>query len=234
MTQEEIQTLYSQIDELLAIYNKNMPITNQGFNLELVKMTITQMVEYTIPESPERINLINWMESHDFYKSPASTRFHGNFENGLCVHTLQVIYQSLKFAGTILADFFESKYADQYSFSAKDIFIAALSHDFCKSGSYEINFRNTKDIFGNWTKKSYYKTRDDLRNLGHGNESALILIEIMPSYIKNRIVIEAVSRHMGFSDLSDLERMNYSNFLNNPLVILLQVADQTAATWYEN
>lgn len=56
----------------------------------------------------------------------------------------------------------------------------------------------------------------------------------MPSYIKNRIVIEAVSRHMGFSDLSDLERMNYSNFLTNPLVVLLQLADQTAAAWYEN
>ena len=39
---------------------------------------------------------------------------------------------------------------------------------------------------------------------------------------------------MGFSDLSDLERMNYSNFLTNPLVVLLQLADQTAAAWYEN
>ena len=234
MTQEEIQTLYSQTDELLAIYERNCPITEDGFNSEMVKLTLEQMIDFTVQNAAEKQALLDWMETHDFYKSPASTRFHGNFESGLCVHTLQVIYQSLKFARPVLDDFFRSKFADRYSFSAKDIFIAALAHDFCKAGSYEISFRNTKDIFGNWTKKSYYKTRDDSRNLGHGNESVLILLEVMPSYIKNRIVIEAVSRHMGFSDLSDLERMNYSNFLTNPLVVLLQLADQTAAAWYEN
>ena len=54
----------------------------------------------------------------------------------------------------------------------------------------------------------------------------------MPSMINNRMVLEAVSRHMGFSDLSDSETYNYSNFLENPLVILLQLADQTAAQWF--
>jgi len=37
---------------------------------------------------------------------------------------------------------------------------------------------------------------------------------------------------MGFSDLSDSEKFNYSLFLENPLVVLLQLADQTAAQWY--
>ena len=50
--------------------------------------------------------------------------------------------------------------------------------------------------------------------------------------IDNRMVMEAVSRHMGFSDLSDSEKYNYSNFLDNPLVVLLQLADQTAAQWF--
>ena len=59
-----------------------------------------------------------------------------------------------------------------------------------------------------------------------------MMIEILPSIINNRMVIEAVSRHMGFSDLSDSEGFNYSNFLQNPLVILLQLADQTAAQWF--
>ena len=55
----------------------------------------------------------------------------------------------------------------------------------------------------------------------------------MPSMIKNRTVIEAVSRHMGFCDLTESETYNYSNFLQNPLVILLQLADQSAANWYD-
>jgi hypothetical protein len=37
---------------------------------------------------------------------------------------------------------------------------------------------------------------------------------------------------MGFSDLSDSETYNYSVILQNPLVILLQTADQTAAQWF--
>ena len=55
----------------------------------------------------------------------------------------------------------------------------------------------------------------------------------MPSFINKRYVLEAVSRHMGFSDLSESESYNYSNFLQNPLVLLLQVADQTASQWFD-
>ena len=59
-----------------------------------------------------------------------------------------------------------------------------------------------------------------------------MMLEIMPSYIHKRYVLEAVSRHMGFSDLSESEKYNYSNFLSNPLVLLLQLADQTASQWF--
>ena len=85
---------------------------------------------------------------------------------------------------------------------------------------------------GNWIKKPFYKTKSDNRNLGHGNESVLLMLQVMPSLINNRPVLEAVSRHMGFSDLSDSETYNYSVILQNPLVILLQTADQTAAQWF--
>jgi hypothetical protein len=119
-----------------------------------------------------------------------------------------------------------------WNISVADIFIAALAHDFCKTNFYEVEYRNTKDISGNWIKQPFYKTKSDNRNLGHGNESVLILLKILPSYINNRPVIEAISRHMGFSDLSESEGYNYSLFLQNPLVILLQLADQTAAQWF--
>lgn len=116
--------------------------------------------------------------------------------------------------------------------SSKDIFVAALCHDFCKKNFYGVEYRNTKDITGNWIKQPFYKTKSDNRNLGHGNESVLQMIKIFPEIINNRLVIETVSRHMGFSDLSESETFNYSNFLQNPLVVLLQTADQTAAQWF--
>ena len=39
--------------------------------------------------------LINYLEATDFYKAPASTRFHGNHECGLLEHSLNV-YEMLK------------------------------------------------------------------------------------------------------------------------------------------
>ena len=35
-------------------------------------------------------NLIQWLEDSDFFVAPASTRFHGNYDGGLCEHSLNV------------------------------------------------------------------------------------------------------------------------------------------------
>ena len=34
--------------------------------------------------------LIDFIDRTDFYKAPASTRFHGNFEGGLLQHSMKV------------------------------------------------------------------------------------------------------------------------------------------------
>ena len=34
--------------------------------------------------------LLKWLEGTDFFTAPASTRFHGNYEGGLCEHSLNV------------------------------------------------------------------------------------------------------------------------------------------------
>ena len=232
MTQDDLNKIFTECDTMLSICQEIMPLQASSFEIEKIREIYEKLFDYSCPEVKDKF--LAWMNKYDFWKTPASTRFHGNFESGLAVHTLQVIFQSLKFARPLLEDFYKSPLAKNFQITSKDIFIAALSHDFCKADSYEINYRNTKDYTGNWVKKAYYKTRDDIRSLGHGNESVLRLLEIEPSFINNRLLLEAVSRHMGFSDLSSYEEMNYSNFLENPLVILLQTADQTAASWYGN
>ena len=40
-------------------------------------------------------DLINFLEKSDFFKAPASTRFHGDHEGGLVEHSLKV-YEILK------------------------------------------------------------------------------------------------------------------------------------------
>lgn len=233
MTDLEKNILFTEVYELLDIFNEYTPIQRDGvFIVDAVKLCYTQMIDYILKDLSEAANLKDWLDKTDFWTAPASTKFHGNFKGGLSIHTLMVIKQSLVFAKPMLENFFASPEGEKYTITAKDIFISALCHDFCKTGFYSIEYRNTKDITGNWIKQPFYKTKSDNRNLGHGNESVLMMIEIMPSIIHNRMVIEAVSRHMGFSDLSESESYNYSNFLMNPLVILLQTADQTASQWY--
>ncbi len=233
-TQKEEE--YAKIDELLNIFDRNNPVSaDRKFDLEAVKKTYFEILDAVLSNADEEEDLKAWMESHDFWKSPASTRFHGNWESGLCVHTLMVTVQALRFSRAVLENYYKTPagLTQKFNITAQDIVISAIAHDFCKAGSYTIEYRNTKDFMGNWVKKPFYKTREDLRALGHGNESVLDLLECMPSFVKNRPVLEAISRHMGFSDVTDTEKLNYSNFLQNPLVILLQLADQSAAAWWD-
>lgn len=235
MTDLEKNELFTDVYELLDIYNEFSPLQQNGtFIVDSIKPCITEMVDYIIKDKNEAASLKDWMDKTDFWTAPASTRFHGVFKGGLSAHTLIVIKQSLVFAKPLLENYFSSPNSEKFSMTAKDIFISALCHDFCKTDFYGTEYRNTKDITGNWVKQPFYKTKGENRNLGHGNESVLKMIEIMPSIISNRMVLEAVSRHMGFSDLSESDGYNYSNFLENPLVLLLQLADQSAANWYNS
>lgn len=233
MTTEELEKLIEGCNRLVTIFEKHNCISNTEYDVEKIKAAVKEMAEDCIENKEECSTLLQWMEEHDFYTSPASTKFHGNFKGGLSVHSLMVTYQALKLAPAIFSDWIKSKTGNKFTFTAEDIFVSAISHDFCKAGFYSTSYKNTKDVFGNWTKTPYFTVKNEIRNLGHGNESVLLLLESMPSYIKKRPVLEAISRHMGFSDLTETEKMNYSNFLSNPLVILIQLADQSASGWYD-
>ena len=229
-----MEELKTQTGALLEIFEKYAPVQKDGtFSAEAVKNCVIEMTDYIIGNESERAALKEWMESHDFWTSPASTRFHGNVKGGLAAHSLMVAVQALRFAESFASNFALSKRSDKFPFSAQDVFISGIAHDFCKAGSYAMESKKTKDFNGNWKYEPYYKTKSDLRNLGHGGESLLLLLESMPSLLKNRNVLEAIKFHMGFSDLAPMETYNYSNILQNPLVLLIQLADQSAAQWWD-
>ncbi|MCR4735808.1 MAG: hypothetical protein K5829_12485 [Treponema sp.] len=233
MTEEQKNEVFNDVYELMSIYDEFSPIQENGTVMhEAIKPAVTEMINYIVKDASESAALMDWLDESDFWTAPASTKFHGNFKGGLSLHTLMVIRQCLAFAKPVLENYYNSPEGKKYEVYAKDIFLAALCHDFCKTDFYGTEYRNTKDINGNWIKQPFYKVKGENRNLGHGNESVLIMLSIFPQMIHNRMVIEAVSRHMGFSDLSESEKFNYSLFLQNPLVVLLQLADQTAAQWW--
>lgn len=100
--------------------------------------------------------LLDWLKQSDFFKAPASTRFHGNFDGGLLVHSLNV-YHCLKslLSHLDLAD----KYSDE------TVAIVSLLHDVCKVNFYKKGTRNVKEN-GQWVTKEVFEM---LKWLSFGN-----------------------------------------------------------------
>ena len=89
----------TQIKALLAIFDEKQPIKQDGtFSPEAVKETALAMADYIVDEKESLPAFKDWMESHEFWTSPASTRFHGNVKGGLAAHSLLVAVQALRFA----------------------------------------------------------------------------------------------------------------------------------------
>ncbi len=163
-------------------------------------------------------------EGSDFFTAPASTRFHGNYEGGLCEHTLNV-YDCLC---DILS---RPRVREQYgiNYSEESIAIAALLHDICKVNFYSVSFRNQKNAEGRWESVPYY-TIDDNLPYGHGEKS----VYIVSGYMRlTRDEAFAIRYHMGFSADKD----NHGNVGKAmemfPLAFFLNCADTEAAYFLE-
>ena len=114
-------------------------------------------------------NLLDFLEKSDFYKAPASTRFHGSKEQGLLEHSLKV-YEILeeKMKHTPI----------KIDIPEESIRITALLHDICKTNYYSVDYRNAKNALGVWEKVPYYKV-DDTIPYGHGEKSVMMITEYM-------------------------------------------------------
>lgn len=159
----------------------------------------------------------------DFFTAPASTRFHGNYEGGLCEHSLNV-YDCLC---DILS---RPRIKEQYgvSYSEESIAIAALLHDVCKTNFYKVSFRNVKNPEGRWESVPYY-TIDDTLPYGHGEKS----VYIVSGYMRlTRDEAFAIRYHMGFSGNDDPGNVGKAMEMF-PLAFFLHCADSEAAYFME-
>lgn len=115
--------------------------------------------------------LLAWLEGTDFFEAPASTRFHGAYRGGLCMHSLNV-YHAFK-------ELCESHYAKEWEIGPDSIALMALAHDFCKISCYKPGFRNVKnDETGKWEKVATF-TFEDALPAGHGEKSAFLIERFM-------------------------------------------------------
>lgn len=167
--------------------------------------------------------LLAWIEKSDFYKAPASTRFHGSYEGGLLEHSLnvyKVLKQKLK----------QFHYADLLNIKEDTIIIITLLHDLCKANYYCVEMRNKKNEDGIWVKEPYYSINDTIP-YGHGEKSVMMISTFINLSMEE---MYAIRWHMGFSEPKELHNTLSLVLEKYPLVMALHEADLEATYILEN
>ena len=184
---------------------------------------INQYHKFMSPVSYDAFLHENRLNEMGFFTAPASIKYHGAYEGGLCEHSLNV-YDCLvdQLSRPRMKEMYGINYSDE------SIAIAALLHDMCKINFYRTSFRNVKDENGRWQSVPYYTIEDTLP-YGHGEKS----VYIVSGYMKlTRDEAFAIRYHMGFSGPEDNGTVGQALEMF-PLAFALSVADMEAAYFLE-
>ena len=176
-----------------------------------MKDQIIELLKSTNREGMDK--LIDFLEKSDFFKAPASTRYHGDHEGGLAEHSYKV-YEILK----------EKIALKKMDIPEETIIITALLHDICKTNFYKTDYRNAKNSLGVWEKVPYY-TIEDTIPYGHGEKSVMMLTEYIKLTNEEKY---AIRWHMGFSEPKELYSTLGQAFTKYPFALLLHEADLEA------
>ena len=177
---------------------------------------------YDKPVPPaEAVRLLDWLDNKtDFFSAPASTRFHGACDGGLCMHSLNVYHA--------LHDGFFTEGESEESYA-----ICALLHDLCKANYYKKGTRNVKnDATGQWEKVPSYSV-EDLFPYGHGEKSVFLIERFMKLKVEEAV---AIRWHMGgFDDAAKGGCFAISEAYDKyPLAVKLHIADLKATYLMEH
>jgi hypothetical protein len=172
--------------------------------------------------------VIEYLNNSDFFKAPASTKYHNSFEGGLAEHSFNVY--------AVLKDKVSSLFPERLS---KDtVIITALLHDVCKINFYKKENKNVKkgtklnykgEEVPNWVEEEVWAV-DDQFPYGHGEKSVYLLSKYIELTDQEAMMIRF---HGGFAEPKETY-MNLSNALDKvPEIILLHAADLEAAYYVE-
>lgn len=161
-------------------------------------------------------NLLAWLKDEtDFFTAPASTKYHGVFEGGLCEHSINVCNRLIALTGN--------------KFDSETVRTVSLFHDVCKINNYVISTRNVKNKeTGCWEQVPYYTYADDPLPFGHGEKSVYLISKFIQLTDEEAM---AINWHMGPFD----ERAKGGSpvmsaaFKKFPLALYLHQADMQAA-----
>ena len=173
-------------------------------------------------------NLMEFLYQSDFFKSPASTKYHGSYEGGLVEHSINVYYSLID----TLQFFYGPDWEERYS--KETVAIVSLFHDLCKIGRYKTEKKNVKNPeTGQWEEKYVYVYNPDWHNIGHGAKSVIMIMEHMYLTEEEK---EAIYWHMGAYDISPYSTLSGlgDTYRRNTLAYALNSADMDATYITEN
>ncbi len=168
---------------------------------------------------PGADKLLDWLDTTDFFRAPASSRFHCACEGGLVQHSLNVYH--------VLMEHFYTEEENLESYT-----ICALLHDLCKANFYKMSTRNVKnDTTGQWEKVPFYQVEDAFP-YGHGEKSVFLIERFMKLRTAEAV---AIRWHMGgFDDAARGGSFAISAAYDAyPLAVKLHIADLEATYLYE-
>lgn len=172
-------------------------------------------------------DLLKFIDEHtDFWTAPASTKFHSNFDGGLCKHSMNVFEVASKIYDEVEAQIISgnSPYKEE-DLSRESLAIACLFHDLCKINTYKKVEKWRKDDNNQWETYVTFAS-DTAFPLGHGEKSALIAAQFM-KLTKDEYL--AIRWHSGNYDVSDMTRGDYNKAMSScPLMPIIISADLIA------
>ena len=163
---------------------------------------------------PGAEKLLEWLDTTDFFRAPASTRFHGACECGLVMHSINVY--------NVLMSRFYTEEDNKESFT-----LVSLLHDLCKANYYKAGTRNVKnETTGQWEKVPTYNVEDAFP-YGHGEKSVYLIERFMRLKPAEAV---AIRWHMGgFDDAARGGCRAISEAYDAyPLAVKLHIADLEA------
>lgn len=180
-------------------------------------------------------NILSELERLGFFKAPASTRFHLNYEGGLVEHSLNVCDVALDLREMMI----KKKEALKDRILIDSVIIASLLHDTCKADIYKPTSNSISKMakmMGQGNKIAPYQVEYGSHPFGHGEKSVILLLQNGLKLTNDEML--AIRWHMSAWDLpfQSYELIGNINKAKQicPLVTLIQTADGLASHILEN
>lgn len=168
-------------------------------------------------------SLMSYLDKEtDFFRAPASTKFHLDTEGGLVQHSVNVY--------TLLRG--RAEYHGMLEEVGEEtIAIVALFHDLCKINMYRRSENWRKDANNKWESYKGWKVEEDFP-AGHGEKSVFLLQQFMAL---TNLEILSIRWHMGpWEHGASDNRSMQAAFARYPFAVLTQVSDMEAANVLES